>query len=277
MFDRVFGQKARSGFQNSPGQRYEKLAKIDTQPLTPHQAAMSATAELATTQEILEQEIPENVIFPSGDLYSDEPPVETELHLRQIILLFHCLEWLWRDRNNFYAAGNLTIYYSPKQLKSKDFRGPDFFVVLGTERKTRKSWVVWEEEGKYPNIIVEILSPKTADIDKNFKKQLYQDTFRTHDYFWFDPETLELAGFHLVDGEYEPIAPNEFGHLRSQQLDLSLGICGGKLRFFTAEGELVPTPEEVAERETQRAGQEAQRADRLAAKLRELNIDPDTI
>ncbi|MEG4810869.1 Uma2 family endonuclease [Microcoleus sp. F8-D3] len=243
---------------------------------------MSATAELATTQEIpeqeiLEQEIPENVIFPPGDLYSDEPPVETELHLRQIILLFNCLEWLWRDRNDFYAAGNLTIYYSPKQLKSKDFRGPDFFVVLGTERKTRKSWVVWEEDGKYPNIIVEILSPKTADIDKNFKKQLYQDTFRTHDYFWFDPETLELAGFHLVDGEYEAIVPNEFGHLRSQQLDLSLGICGGKLRFFTVEGELVPTSEEVAEREIQRAGQEGQRADRLAAKLRELNIDPDTI
>ncbi|MEG4802275.1 Uma2 family endonuclease [Microcoleus sp. ARI1-B5] len=257
---------------------------------------MSATAELATPQEIpeqqiLEQEIPENVIFPSGDLYSDEPPVETELHLRQIILLFKCLEWLWRDRNDFYAAGNLTIYYSPKQLKSKDFRGPDFFVVLGTERKTRKSWVVWEEDGKYPNIIVEILSPKTADTDKNFKKQLYQDTFRTHDYFWFDPETLELAGFHLVDGEYQPIAADESGNLRSQQLDLSLGICGGKLRFFTAAGDLVPTPEEVAESETgradqeaqragqeaQRADEEAQRADRLAAKLRELNIDPDTI
>ncbi|MEG4418022.1 Uma2 family endonuclease [Microcoleus sp. LAD1_D5] len=245
---------------------------------------MSATAELATTQEILEQEIPENFIFPPGDLESDEHSVETELHLRQIILLLQCLEGLWRDRNNFYAAGNLTIYYCSKQLTSKDFRGSDFFVVLGTERKTRKSWVVWDEDGKYPNIIVEILSPKTADIDKNFKKQLYQDTFRTHDYFWFDPETLELAGFHLVDGEYEAIAPNEFGHLRSQQLDLSLGICGGKLRFFTAEGELAPTPEEVAETETQRAGQEAQRAgqeaqraDRLAAKLRELNIDPDTI
>src|SRR6476469_7437290 len=233
---------------------------------------------MTIAQELDDQKgIHQDVIFPPGDLYSDEPPLESELHLRQIILLLTCLEWLWRDRNDFYAAGNLTIYYSPKQLKSKDFRGPDFFVVLGTERKTRKSWVVWEEEGKYPNIIVEILSPKTADIDKNFKRQLYQDTFRTHDYFWFDPETLELAGFHLVDGEYEPIAPNEFGHLRSQQLDLSLGICGEKLRFFTAEGELVSTPEEVAERETERADEEAQRADRLAAKLRELNIDPDTI
>jgi Uma2 family endonuclease len=143
-------------------------------------------------------------------------------------------------------------------------------VVLGTERKTRKSWVVWEENGKYPNVIIEILSPKTADTDKGFKKQLYQDTFRTPDYFWFDPNTLEFTGFHLVDGEYQSLEPNNQGHLWSQQLGLYLGIHQEQLRFFTTEGQLVPTPEEVAERETQRA-------ERLAAKLRELNINPDTI
>lgn len=226
---------------------------------------MTAVQELAPSQEIQE-----NVIFPPGDLYSDEPPVETELHLRQIILLLNCLEWLWQDRNNFYAAGNLTIYYSPRQRKSELFRGSDFFVVLGTERKARKSWVVWEEEGQYPNVIVEILSPKIAETDKGFKKLLYQNTFRTHDYFWFDPYTLEFSGFHLVDGEYQPLEPNPQGHLFSQQLDLCLGIHEGKLRWFTAEGELLPTPEQVAQKE-------AQRADRPAAKLRELNIDPDTI
>ncbi len=254
---------------------------------------MTAVQELAPSQEIQQ-----NVIFPPGDLYSDEPPVETELHLRQIILLLQCLEWLWQDRNDFYAVGNLTIYYSPRQLKSELCRGPDFFVVLGTERKARKSWAVWEEDGKYPNVIVEILSPSTASTDRNFKKLLYQNTFRTHDYFWFDPYTLEFAGFHLVDGEYQPLEPNSQGHLFSQQLDLYLGIHEQKLRLFTTEGELIPRPEEVAQKETQRAiqeaqraeqeaqratqetqraAQEAQRADRLAAKLRELNIDPDTI
>jgi Uma2 family endonuclease len=231
----------------------------------PKVAAMSPVQELAPPQDIHE-----NVIFPPGDLYSDEPPVESELHLRQIILLLKCLEWLWQDRNDFYAAGNLTIYYSPRQRKSEDFRGPDFFVVLGTERKTRKSWAVWEEDGKYPNVIVEILSPKTAETDKGFKKRLYQNTFRTYDYFWFDPYTLEFAGFHLVDGEYQPLEPNTQGQFWSQQLNLYLGIYQEKLRFFTAEGELVSTPEEVAQKETQRA-------DRLAAKLRELNLDPDTI
>ncbi|WP_016950432.1 Uma2 family endonuclease [Anabaena sp. PCC 7108] len=230
------------------------------------------------TQEIASEEnISPDVIFPPSDLYSDEPTVETELHLRQIILLFKCLEWLWKDRTDFYAAGNLSIYYSPHQKKTENFRGPDFFVVLGTERKTRKSWVVWEENGKYPHVIVEILSPTTAKIDRESKKELYQDTFRTPEYFWFDPYTLEFAGFQLINGKYQPVKANEKGYLWSEQLGLSLGIYQGLLRYFTPEGNLVPTPEETAEKETQRAEQEAQRAERLAAKLRELNIDPDTI
>ncbi len=219
---------------------------------------MSQIQELAPSPDISQ-----DVIFPPSDLYSDEPPLETELHLEQILLLLKCLKWLWRDRNDFYVAGNLTIYYSPRQRKSEHFRGPDFFVVLDTERKTRKSWVVWDEDGKYPNVIIEILSPKTADTDKGFKKKLYQNTFRTPDYFWFDPDTLEFVGFHLVDGDYQPLEQNSQGQLWSQQLGLFLGIHQNQLRFFTPEGKLVPTPEEVAER--------------YAAKLRELNIDPETL
>lgn len=225
----------------------------------------------------ISQELTESVIFPPGDLYSDEPPLETELHLRQIILLFKCLEWLWRDKNDFYAAGNLTIYYSQNKRKTEDFRGPDFFVVLDTERKTRKSWVVWAEEGKYPNIIVEILSDSTANTDRESKKKLYQDTFRTPDYFWFDPYTLEFAGFHLLDGEYQPLEPNNQGHLWSQQLKLYLGIYQGLLRYFTPEGELVPTPEEVAEYERQQKEIALGKVEKLADKLRQLNIDPETI
>lgn len=220
---------------------------------------------------------PEDVIFPPGDLYSDEPPLETDLHRLQMTLLIQCLEWLWRSRDDFYASGNITIYYSPRQRKSEDFRGPDFFVVLGTERKTRKSWVVWEEGGNYPNVIIELLSDSTAATDKGLKKEIYQNTFRTPEYFWFDPNNLEFAGFMLVGGKYQPLSPNTQGWLWSQQLELYLGVDGDKLRFFTAEGELVPTPEEVAEQETQRAEQEKQRAERLAVKLQELGIDPDSI
>ncbi|MFM2061610.1 MAG: hypothetical protein RLZZ507_1280 [Cyanobacteriota bacterium] len=249
-------------------------------------------------QEIPEIPVTEDVIFPPGDLYSDEPPLETDFHREQMMLLIQCLEWLWQNRNNFYASGNVTIYYSPRQLKSEYFRGPDFFVVLDTERKLRKSWVVWEEDGKYPNVIVELLSDSTANTDRGLKKQIYQDIFRTPEYFWFDPQNLEFAGFVLLAGKYEPIEPNDQGWLWSQQLGLFLAVEENKLRFFTDAGVLVPTPSEVArleqeraERENRRAEQERRRAeyekqraeeekrcsDRLAAKLRELGVDPDTI
>jgi len=221
---------------------------------------------------------------PPSDLLSDEPPLETYRHLVQILLLLSCLEWWWQDRNDFFAAGNLSIYYNIQQLKTKDFRGPDFFVVLNTERKERKSWVVWEEDGKYPNLIVEILSESTASVDRGLKKQLYQDTFRTPEYFLFDPYSLEFIGFRLTQGQYEVIQPNEQGWLWSQQLDLYLGLQNEQLRFFTSAKELVATPQEeatkqvqVAQAALQRAEQEQQRAERLAAKLKELGIDPTQV
>ncbi|MGH2412163.1 MAG: Uma2 family endonuclease [Brasilonema sp.] len=206
-------------------------------------------------------EMIEDVIFPPSDLYSDEPPLETEFHLRQLLLLIQALEWYWKERQDFYAFGNLTIYYSPRQRKSENFRGPDFFVVLGTERKPRKSWVVWEEDGKYPNVIVEILSPKTASTDRGLKKQIYQDIFRTPDYFWFDPYSMEFKGFRLVGGQYEELEANEQEWLWSEQLELYLGIYDSQLRFFTPSGELLLTPVEAAEIEIQKAEVEKQRAE----------------
>ena len=216
----------------------------------------------------------EDVIFPKIDLYSDEPPLETYLHLQQMMLLIKCLDWLWRDRQDFFAAGNLTIYYSPHQKKSEKFRGPDFFVVLGTERKPRKSWVVWEEEGKYPNIIIEILSPKTAKSDRGLKKQIYQDTFRTADYFWFDPDTLEFQGFQLIQGQYQELQPNQEGHLWSQQLGLYLGIHNSQLRFFTNLGELVLTTEEVATQSQSELEIERERVALLEQRLRDMGVEP---
>lgn len=230
---------------------------------------MSASP-LESGQTLTQQAQTDGVVFPPGDLYSDEPPLETDLHRDQIDLLIRLLKWYWRDRQDFYASGNLTIYYSPTQRKSSDFWGPDFFVVLGTERKPRKSWVVWEEDGKYPNLIVELLSESTAATDRGLKKQIYQDIFRTPDYFWFDPHSLEFEGFHLVDGTYQPIELTEQGWRWSEQLGLFFGVHQEQLRFFTAAGELVASPEEDA-------AAERKRNEKLTAKLRELGVDPDTV
>ncbi|WP_088429272.1 Uma2 family endonuclease [Halomicronema hongdechloris] len=203
----------------------------------------------------------DGVHCPPTNLWSDEPPLESDFHRDQIDLLIGILRWWWRDRDDAYVSGNLTVYYNQQQLKSRDFRGPDFFVVLGTEKKDRRSWVVWDEQGQYPNLILEILSNSTRQVDKGPKKQLYQNIFRTPDYFWFDPDTVELQGFHLLDGQYESIQPTEQGWLWSQQLELYLGVNKNKLRFFTSDGELIPSPEELAAQEHQRAEQEHQRAE----------------
>lgn len=202
--------------------------------------------------ELLPQDAPEDVIFPTGDLLSDEPPLETDFHRLQMTLLIQSLEWVWQERNNFYVSGNITVYYSPQQRKSEFFRGPDFFVVLDTERKLRKSWVVWEENGKYPNVVIEILSSATADTDKGLKKEIYQDIWRTPNYFWFHPIALEFKGFELIRGCYEELQRNANGWLWCQQLKLYLGIHESQLRLFTADGQLIQTPEEVAKKEQQR-------------------------
>jgi len=230
---------------------------------------MSASP-LETLQSSSEPAHPHDIIFPPGDLYSDEPPLESSLHLQQMMLLLSCLDWLWQDNTDYFAAGNLTVYYSPQQRKSEDFRGPDFFVVLGAEKRPRKSWVVWEEGGKYPNVIVELLSDSTAKTDRGLKKEIYQDIFRTPNYFWFDPDSLEFEGFQLMNGTYEPIPTTEQGWRWSEQLGLYLGVHNQQLRFFTAAGELIPSPEE-------QATAERQRNEKLAAKLRELGVDPEQI
>jgi Uma2 family endonuclease len=223
-------------------------------------------------------------------LLSDEPEMESSLHYAQLALLVSCLEWLWRDAPDsdhspdFFIGANLTIYFSRQQLKNKDFRGPDFFLVKDTPNQPRPSWVVWEEDGRYPNVIVELLSESTAQVDRTIKKQLYQDRFRTPEYFWFSPSTLEFEGYRLLNGVYDAIESDAKGWRWSEQLQLFLGIEAQQLRYFTPEGELVPTPAEAAQQATAQAQQataQAQQAtaqaQRWAAKLRELGVDPDSL
>ena len=196
------------------------------------------------------------------ELMSDEPEMESSLHYEQLALLVSCLEWLWRDRQDFFIGANLTVYYSREQLKNRDFRGPDFFLVKRTERKPRNSWVTWEEGGRYPSLIIELLSDSTAGVDRTTKKDLYQNHWQTREYFWFSPKTLEFCGFRLGStGVYEAIVPTDQGWLWSQELDLYLGVRQGQLRYVDPQGQPVPTLQEFNRLEIQRAELECRRAD----------------
>jgi Uma2 family endonuclease len=212
--------------------------------------------------------IESELIFPNGDLYSNEPEMESFPHLMQMLLLISCLRWQWRDRQNYFVGGNMTIYFSPSQKKSEFFRGPDFFLVLDCDpNPKRKSWAVWQEGGKYPNLIVEILSDSTADVDRGEKKQIYQDIFRTPDYFLYDPYKATLEGYHLVEGRYKSIIANSEGRMWSAQLELFLGVYADQLRFFTPIGELIPTPEELVEAEIEQLELVAEEAKLATAQL----------
>ncbi|MGH9841703.1 MAG: Uma2 family endonuclease [Blastocatellia bacterium] len=245
-------------------------------------------------------------------ILSEEPEMESTLHYAQLALLVYTLEWFWRERRDYFIGANLTIYFSREGLKMRDFRGPDFFLVKGTENRPRASWVVWEEGGRYPDLIIELLSTSTAETDRELKKDLYQNRFRTPEYFWFSPDTLEFKGFRLVGGKYHEIIPDDRGRRWSDELGLYLGVENRLLRYFTFDGELILTLQESVEREMQiaiqalreadtarqlaeqeaqraeqearraeqearRAEQEAQRAERLAARLREIGVDPEKI
>lgn len=241
------------------------------------------------------EDMADRIELPPSDLYSDEPPLETDFHRNQIDLLIRLLQYWWQDRQDFYISGNLTVYYNIRQLKSRDFRGPDVFVVLDTEKKNRRSWAIWEEGGKYPNVVIELLSSSTETVDKGAKKTLYQNVWRVPEYYWFHPETLEFAGFRLTNGNYTHISPTADGRLPSEQLGLALGIHQQQLRWFTAAGELIPLPEEAerqraeqerlraeqeharAEQEHLRAEQERQARERLENYLRAQGIDPDQL
>ena len=162
---------------------------------------------------------------------------------------------------------------------------------------------MWEEDGLAPHFVLELLSPKTWDVDRKLKRQLYAQRLHAQEYFWFSPVTKEFIGLTLGGSDYEEITPNDRGWRWSETLQYFLGLHEGKLRFFDADGNLLLTSEEDAlaafqredalnqranaeakraKAEAKRANAEAQRADaatqlaeQLTAKLRALGIDPN--
>ncbi len=246
------------------------LLNVNPPPVSENNLNSNVNAQDQLIEDL--EDFTDEILSMPTNLDSDEPQLETDFHRRQIELLIRLLEYFWRDRQDFYISGNLTVYYNKKQLKSRNFAGPDVFVVLGAEKRDRRSWVVWDEDGKYPNVVIELLSNSTAKVDRGKKRQLYQDIWRVPNYFWFHPDTLEFAGFHLVDGKYEQIIPDARGYLWSDQLDLLLGIHKNQLRYFTADGAIVPLPEE---QERLAKEQAIERAERLEMILRSQGIDPD--
>ncbi len=202
----------------------------------------------------------------------DNIPMETQRHKTQMELLIETFYVWLEEKEQGYASGNMFVYFSLEQLKNRNFRGPDFFAVVNVPKGERKSWVVWEE-GKAPDVVIELLSESTAEADKNDKKDIYQNQLRVPEYYWFDPFNIEdFAGFSLQNGIYQPMIPNENRSFISQRLGLTLTYWQGNyntinttwIRWATLDGEILPTYAEKAQKEAQQARQEAQQAQQEA-------------
>lgn len=231
-------------------------------------SARKATSLPAFDEETREEEV--------DYLYSDGEEMESQWHVYETALLQDLVNYQFRHRQDYYVGGNNFIHFRPEDaLKPPQFRGPDFFFVNGgvTREPMRKAWLTYRENNRFPDVIIELLSKKTAKIDRTVKKDIYERVFHTREYYLYDPDKCRLTGWRLNgQGKYSAIAPNERDWLWSEVLGLWLGTWQGKvnereqtwLRFYDAQGRLVPRPQEAeqqrAEAERQRAEAEQQRA-----------------
>src|SRR5688572_20570702 len=112
------------------------------------------------------------------------------------------------------------LYFSETQSRRNDFRGPDVFVVLNTSRRERRAWVVWEEDGQTPDVVIELLSDKTEHIDRGEKMRIYARSLKVGEYFLFDPFSGALEGYELdvLSARYLPKSPDSEGRLSCKQL-----------------------------------------------------------
>jgi Uma2 family endonuclease len=195
-----------------------------------------------------------------------------------------------------FCGSDINLYYDVKHPNW--YKRPDWFGVVGVprlyeERELRLSYVIWQE-GVNPLVIVELLSPGTEDEDLGQKVrelgkpptkwEVYERILRVPYYVVFSRYTNEMQPFCLVGDRYQQ-AELRNGRLLIPSIELSLGLWQGSfqgvdrlwLRWMTLDGNLILTPEEEAATAQKRATNAEERADRLAARLRELGIDPDEL
>lgn len=206
---------------------------------------------------------------------SDGAPVDNELQNLIPNLLETVLAFVWAERQDWFFGVDMGIYYAP----SKPPLVPAGFLSLGVERfigeEGRLSYVLWEEGGIVPTLALEVVS-KTYGGEYEQKKIDYAELGILY-YVIYVPsrrprrQRQPLEIYRLEDTQYRLQEPDVQGRVWMPEVGLAMGRERGLylgrdrewLYWFTAEGRRLPTPEE--------------RAERLAARLRTLGVDPDEI
>lgn len=214
--------------------------------------------------------------------YVGESGLPDEFHIFQPQLLRETFQPTNYPKEEVFIATDLNIYYDVHHQLW--YKRPDWFTVLGVansnqQQHLRLSYVIWQE-GVAPFMIVELLSPGTEqedlgqtlrDVNKPPTKwEVYEQILRIPYYVVFDRYTNKLRVFQLVGTRFQEMTLSD-QKVWLDEIQLGLGVWQGSyqdtqglwLRWYDAQQNWVPTPLEKAER--------------LAAKLRELGVNPEDL
>jgi Uma2 family endonuclease len=214
----------------------------------------------------------------------EEPGLPDEFHLLQPELLRLTFRPPTYSADQIFSASDLNLYYDSNHVQW--YKRPDWFGVLGVsrlynEQDLRLSYVTWQE-GVTPLVAVELLSPGTEaeDLGRTLrdaskppnKWTVYEQILRIPYYIVFNRYTNELQPFGLMMTRYHPL-PIEGQGVWLEDAELGLGLWEGEyqginrlwLRWYNRDQQWMLTPAE----------QESQRAERLAAQLRALGVEPE--
>ncbi|MDZ7363623.1 MAG: Uma2 family endonuclease [candidate division KSB1 bacterium] len=175
---------------------------------------------------------------------------ETDRHRKLMLGLLHALTERFRNKPRVYVTGDIFVYYRDENGELQPV-SPDIFVVRGVANHERRVYKI-EDEGKAPEVVIELISRATAVEDYVTKRHIYA-LLGVKEYFIFDPyreaQPSALAGFRLERGKYVPMTVarhNGSLHLRSKILGLELRVEKGLLRLYDPKtGERLRTPEEA--------------------------------
>ena len=191
---------------------------------------------------------------------SDDTPVDNEdQNLLPNYLLF-LLQLIWADRHDWYFGVDMGVYHL-SGVNPRVPVVPDGFLSLGVPRrkpgnKSRKSYVVWEEEGTVPTLVLEMVSwSPGGEYDDKFA--IYQ-TLGVLYYVIYNPEYWQrdrhqpFEVYKLVDGQYslqigEPYWMPEAGLAIGRAQSLLGGMEREVLSWFDAQGNRYPSAEEQAQ------------------------------
>ncbi len=187
------------------------------------------------------EEIAATIEYPSSD---GEHKAETDIHRKLMNRLIDTLEQFFHAESDVYVSGNLLIYYVEGDTGKRV--APDVFVVRGVGKHDRRVYKLWEE-GRAPDVVIELSSRQTWGDDLQKKWRLYEQ-LEVKEYYIFDPEydylPSSLLAYKLRDGQYEQIEV-ENGRVKSEELGLEIVDTDETLRLYDPRsGAFLPTADE---------------------------------